>query len=351
MKPTKTTNRIHFTDLEDRRFEDLSLQLVYRLTDWEFLHPDGRSGKDDGVDIRGEEIQETGNNKEWFIQCKRYKKAASSILKKAVDEALSKSISVPDVFLLIVACDISLQSRLTFEKYSKNKGIKDPILWQASTIETKLYSDYPDLLFTFFGISFNKKTESSETKIKKNLAMKRKLRKIFKGAHLGHEVIIHSIKDDSYPEVGEVQNNEISSWFKLEYNGFYVNGIEFVIDIEYVILEKETSLWQAKWARFNPSKEGLKLIDYKDDSGKNNYTYIFKNIINLNKYSVYKSFRIVRIPFSSIIEVDESSDGIYLGPHLYCKFEHNGTPYQERINQLIEGAYLETKNEIEFHHR
>ncbi len=51
-KPTHTINPLHFEDLDPRRFEDLALALVYRLRTWEDIHHDGRTGTDDGVDIR-----------------------------------------------------------------------------------------------------------------------------------------------------------------------------------------------------------------------------------------------------------------------------------------------------------
>ena len=348
VKPTKTINRIHFTDLEDRRFEDLTMQIIYRLKDWVYLHPDGRSGNDKGVDIRGLENLDDEITKEWFIQCKRYKKVVASELKKAVDEAIHKNNKPPFVFLVVVGCDVSLKARQTFEKYSVSKGIKEPILWQAATLETMLYADHPDLLFAFFGISTNKKQLSNEAKFKRNIAMKRKLLKVFKDFKPGHEVIIHSIDDNSYPDVENVPPGKISPWFKLEYNCFYPNGIEFINDIEYIILEKGVIFWNAKWARFSPTKEGLKFISYKDESGKDDYTYDFDKVIDLTKYDIYKTYRIGKISFSSIVDVDENSDGIYLGPHIYCKFEHNFSPYIEMVNQLIDGVHLEMKNEIAF---
>lgn len=33
--PTKTTNRIHFTDLDPIRFEDLCLNIIQRIKNWE----------------------------------------------------------------------------------------------------------------------------------------------------------------------------------------------------------------------------------------------------------------------------------------------------------------------------
>jgi hypothetical protein len=350
-KPTKTINRIHFTDLEDRRFEDLSMQIVYRFKDWVFLHPDGRSGNDDGVDIRGLEKLDDGNTKNWFIQCKRYKKTSASELKKAVDEAISKNNEPPVVFLVVVGCDVSLKARQTFEKYSKGKGIIEPILWQAATLETKLYSDHPDLLFAFFGISLNKNQKNIETKLKTSLSVKRKLNKLLSTAQRGYCIIIHSIDDSTYPNYEEIPKGKISPWFRLEFNDFYTNGIEFILNIEYIILDTTTNFWKAKWARFEPHNEGLDYIKYKTDSGREDSTYNFKKIIDTNKYDIYNTYRIGRISYGNIVEIDEIGDGAYPGIHLYCRFDNDETPYEEFVNQLIDGVHLEMKNEILFAER
>lgn len=53
MHPTKTTNRLHFTDLEPLRFEDLCLNIIQRQKDWKDIRHYGRSGSDEGIDILG----------------------------------------------------------------------------------------------------------------------------------------------------------------------------------------------------------------------------------------------------------------------------------------------------------
>ena len=87
---TTTVGSLHFEDLEPHRFEDLVRQLVYDFKNWKNLEATGRSGSDEGFDIRGweshekdiieneddevrEEIIET-EERIWLIQCKREKK-------------------------------------------------------------------------------------------------------------------------------------------------------------------------------------------------------------------------------------------------------------------------------------
>ncbi|MBK9416863.1 MAG: restriction endonuclease [Flavobacteriales bacterium] len=51
--PTRTINRLHFSDLDPGRFEDLCLKLLSREPDWKELSHPGRSGNDGGIDIHG----------------------------------------------------------------------------------------------------------------------------------------------------------------------------------------------------------------------------------------------------------------------------------------------------------
>jgi hypothetical protein len=85
-KPTTTRNRLHFSDLNPIRFEDLSHAMVYRIHKWDTINHDGRTGTDKGSDIRATRIAETGEIENWAIQCKRYNKFTASQAKKLVGE-------------------------------------------------------------------------------------------------------------------------------------------------------------------------------------------------------------------------------------------------------------------------
>lgn len=152
-KPTKTTNPIHFTDLEPTRFEDLCLALIFPLHPWTDIRHYGRSGGDEGVDIFAKERMEDGVARDWFVQCRRYKFATKSTLKTAVDDALEKAEHSPDVLLVVVACDVSRTAHDAYIEYASKRGVKTPLLWTASIIEAQLYAERRDLLFSFFGIS------------------------------------------------------------------------------------------------------------------------------------------------------------------------------------------------------
>lgn len=58
--PTRTLGPLHLEDLEPYRFEDLVRQLIYDFRNWRALEPTGRSGSDDGFDVRGFEVVSGG---------------------------------------------------------------------------------------------------------------------------------------------------------------------------------------------------------------------------------------------------------------------------------------------------
>src|SRR5512147_787465 len=86
-KATTTVNPLHFEDLEPHRFEDLVRRLLYSFRDWRDIEATGRSGSDEGFDIRawektdsitnvsdeGEEGAHLAEGNLWQVQGKREK--------------------------------------------------------------------------------------------------------------------------------------------------------------------------------------------------------------------------------------------------------------------------------------
>ncbi len=320
-KPTRTTNPLHFEDLDPRRFEDLALALVYRLRTWEDIHHDGRTGSDDGVDIRAIERSIDGSLRHWFVQCKRYQSFASAQARTAVDEALAKAAEPPDVLLLVLGCDVSLATRTEYEAYAAGTGIETAMLWTSSKLEAMLYAEHTDLLFSFFGVSLARAERTRENNVRRTLAMKRKLAKLIPHGKRP-DLIIRSIDDEMYPEVDEAPEGKISSWFKAEFGRHYHNGIELILNIQMIIIDRKTK----KWA----------MIDHKDPLIKAaNFEY--ERVINQTAYVVMKVYTIGRIPFRNIFEVDEDGDEYYNFPHLYCRYVDAGMPYEVILQREVDG--------------
>jgi hypothetical protein len=72
---TRTLNPLPFQDLEPRRFEDLIRQLAYDFREWKSLEAIGRSGADEGMDIRSGTV--IGPPPMWCIRiCSPFSKAS-----------------------------------------------------------------------------------------------------------------------------------------------------------------------------------------------------------------------------------------------------------------------------------
>jgi len=322
-QPTKTINRLHFSDLDPMRFEDLCLNLVARLEDWKEINHFGRKGSDGGVDIFAIKIE---NDREinWVIQCKRYISITKADITEIVDKASVNNIR-QDKLLVIVSCDVSKTLYHYLKDYSVEKGIFETELWTASVIESKLYNDYKDLLFVYFGIRLENKTKDNVTKIKHSLRMEKRVfkelidhkfvkeNKNFKlfmfdpsARFISSEVYIRSVDDTSYPEVIKLTKGQISPWFRTYFYNTYHNGIEFWLDAvigTFVIMDKD-GFWEP-------------LTDYYDKRKEN------------SKYTTIRAKEIGRIPYYNIVDFKTDGDEYNSDPQLFCKFDINGMPFEE----------------------
>lgn len=100
---TRTYGPIHFEDLDPHRFEDLLRELIYDYKDWQTIEATGRSGSDDGFDIRAyEKIEDTSRAEKeedseveeihpmegnlWMIQGKREREIGPKKVKSIIAE-------------------------------------------------------------------------------------------------------------------------------------------------------------------------------------------------------------------------------------------------------------------------
>jgi hypothetical protein len=214
-KVSRTYGPIHFEDLDPHRFEDLVRQLVYDFKDWQTIEGTGRSGSDDGIDIRAFERLATTRSEEgededgrefphpmmgnlWIIQCKREKEIGPKRVGEIIDEIDAKS--PPYGYILAAACNFSKQSYDRFRDKLIEKGVMEFHLWGKAELEDMLYQPKNDhILFTFFGISLVTKRRSRSTEIRRTVANKNKLLRVL-GTELGHvPVLIRDANDEHYP--------------------------------------------------------------------------------------------------------------------------------------------------------
>jgi hypothetical protein len=305
---SKTINQLHFEDLDPIRFEELILSIVYRWKRWKTLDHFGKAGSDDGIDIKASYILDNGKNKEYVFQCKRYKKITLTQLKKIAKDFFEKNSSIPDTYVLAIGCPVSKKNIERFRAILTEQGVSQVIIWTSSILESILYNEYQDLLFAFFGISLVERRNNKATRIRRNIALKKRMQKDFVNHHPTNtieerlkdpssrfehsEILIRSISDKAYPE-NTLLEEDYTGYFKVEAYDFYHNGIIVIHGVEKI---------RVKY------RDG-------DEEGKN-------------------AFKLGYIPYDNIIEYDIDGDEFYNYPHLFCDFVNVHDPF-EKIGYAI----------------
>jgi hypothetical protein len=156
-KPTKTTNPLHFEDLEPHQFEDLIRQLVQDFRSWDKLEPTGRLGADEGYDARGIEVVTGTFGREerlWQIQSKRERSITPKKITEYIEEMIPAGATVPYGVIFGAPCEFSKKARDVFRDELGRKGVREFYLWGKADIEDLLYRPNNDhLLYAYFGIS------------------------------------------------------------------------------------------------------------------------------------------------------------------------------------------------------
>ena len=315
--PTRTTNKLHFEDIEPHRFEDLAYELLYRKQEWKRIDNWGRCGSDDGIDIYCEDKE----GLKWFCQCKRYKSLQSAIVKEVVDKIISNNKNTDNgIILLVVTCEVTKKTSEFFQEYSLKKGFKEAIIWSSLTLEAELYR-HKDLLEKYFGNPYNKEQDKE-----KRIIDSHRIRKEVEEKLLSHRItydiqyakriqedpslkfvydaaIIHSIDEETYPEE---EKNEFgfSRWFKCWFYDITHEGFEFLpkpyIGTK-IAVNIDNRLWRELEENDNPLDNEIALdVDY-----------------------------IGLIPYYNIVHINEDGDDFYPIPHIYCRFKFQGLPYSK----------------------
>lgn len=303
LKPSKTTNKLHFEDLSPRRFEDLCLGIFFKLKNWESIKHYGATGKDDGIDIYASEKIDD-NELKWIVQCKRYKSINKSQLKDVID--IIKQ--VPDIFLLITACDISKNNQDFFENYAKEKKIKKVEIWTQSILEAKLFSDYNDLLFIYFDIDQRKKINSNIQLINRRV----ELRGLFKKE-------LYNKFDPSQPIIG---------FHRFSCSKIIIQKIDYSNEEENV--EDEFG-WYSYFGGepYNITDEGIILVIGLVSGYVKNNKFIQKNEVREenNNIVLSKFFKIGLLSYDNILTYDFHGDEGR--PIMYCKYTGKYGPFKE----------------------
>lgn len=310
MKPSRTINQLHFEDLDPIRFEELILGMVYRSYRWESINHFGKKGSDDGIDIEAVERLENGKLRKYHYQCKRYNRLSKSQLKKIIDDYLMKNPYLPDKYILVVSCSLSKTNIDYLCEYAMSQGLSYVDVWTSSVIETKLYSDYHDLLFSYFGISLSSKRNDIIATVRRNISLKHKMKRDFYKDQkernpdvrerickpyenfICNHILIRSIDDVCYPENNLLVGGHYAYQKSKIYN-FYHNGI--IVFASALVKE-----------------------------------IVVKRHIDDNSYEPEKilAYEFGYLPYNNIIDYDIDGDEFYQFPHLFCDFSGRDHPYE-----------------------
>lgn len=354
---SKTLGPLHFEDLEPHRFEDLVRQLVYDLRDWKKIEATGRSGADEGFDIRAwesifseEELQEEDEEERvitkaegrlWLIQCKREKSITPKKLKKYA-EAINVS---PDQqiygVIFVAACDFSKRSRDAFVDVIRKKGIQQFHLWGKAELEDMLFQPKNDhLLFAYFGISLIIRRRSVRTQIRSKLSIKRKIIKHIGNLNGGNYqgVLIRDSHDTSYPSKDRIKDfDKNPKWWPYQFRGHYYDGIMLLTKRFFAYLADDQVHWDYvpdvndAYNVENPwqDESGSKRLDEKRDRV---WRY-WLEIPNQNQ----AWFEIIRIiPYERIIDIDIDGDrNLPMCPHIYIECTRTGEFFEKEYQAVL----------------
>ena len=307
-KLTRTTNRLHFEDLEPHRFEDLASELLYRKHNWKHFNNWGRSGSDEGIDISCEDETEV----KWFCQCKRNKTISKTEIKKIVDKIVLENKNIKGgIILLIVACNVSKKNTELFEDYSINMGFRDAHIWSASTLEAMLWSNHKDLLSKYF--DFTTGNNNKEKVLQANKMKQVVQKKLLRNIEWNHNTLMQIAQEPSlqfrYAKALIRSINDIDDPYGDDANFCQIFpfqltevGIEF-FDCPWIDFRIAINIDTRCWRKL---KEDDKLLG--------------------NEFEV-RADHTVLIPYYSIVDILEDGDERSEYPIIICDYEFNNTPF------------------------
>ncbi|MBS7565337.1 restriction endonuclease [Mucilaginibacter sp. Bleaf8] len=323
MNPSHTTNRLHFNDLDPLRFEDLCLNIISRHYSWKELVPVGRKGTDGGVDIIGVR-KDNDQLITYYIQCKRYATIVKRDITLLVDKVAANATK-PDVLWVIIACDISRTNFEYLKSYAISKGISSVELWTGQTLEAKLYEKYQDLLLIYFGQGIHVQRQFNIKNLKAGLKMEKRVKKELldlefikdpqnreqlmndpSSKFISDRVLIRSIDDTSYPNIPELLPGQFNPYYRTYFYDLYETGIEFWLGAALgadVIMDKD-GFWEP-------------ILNSRDER------------LSDPNFTVIQAKQIGRIAYKDIIELKPEGDNRYTEPHIICRFDYDGMPYEE----------------------
>ncbi len=332
-KTTKTLGPLHFEDLEPHRFEDLVRQLIYDFKPWRLLEGTGRTGLDEGFDVRGWELltstaddetdtdegnatTELGNL--WLIQCKREKSLTPKKLVGYADDIKGSEIYG---VTFVAACEFSKKARDDFRAKLQSKGIQEVHLWGKAELEDMLFQPKNDhLLFAYFGISLVVRRRSAQTRIRHRLSIKKKAATVLGDFNNDHyrQIILRAMDDENYPRDWEKPESE-RRWRYAYFKRHISNGIVCTVREHFAYLHEDRRQWDY-FSDFNDVAYSCEPIwERKERAEERDRVFNFWSSIPQESRAWLRIQWL--IPYEDIIAIDGDGDAFTENPLIYFDFD------------------------------
>jgi hypothetical protein len=356
IKAAKTINPLHFEDLEPHRFEDLVRRLLYGFRDWKDIEATGRSGSDEGFDVRAWEKAEAVTNVDeegeegihsldgrlWQIQGKREKTIAPTRMRSLIRDGVDLA-KPPYGYILAAATNISKAAYDVFREELKKKGVKEFYFWGKDHLEDQLSLPQNDeILFTFFGLSLSPRRRSRTTEVKFVINNKNKILKlIFGNEHLSSDqpvpqhkgFLLRDIKAEYYPFQREYPDFEKHRrWEEHDAVQVSATGVLFRIRERYAYLDIARKEWDFSGAvDLVPRKHNLDAANHArlEIEGKK-IEHFWRHLPQRHqaKLIVYGF-----VSFADMLLIDDKGDPQFTDPHILIDFGPDG-PFRYSVANL-----------------
>jgi hypothetical protein len=367
-RTTRTLNPLPFQDLEPHRFEDLVRQLAYEFREWVSLEAIGRSGADEGIDIRGvervaaapslvtaddadgeDEPSPVAAEQVWIFQCKREKSMSPSDVTKAVAASLDGK-DVPHGFVLAAACDLSKKARDTFRAEMVKRGVAEFHVWARGELEDMLFQAANDrLLFAYFAISLQPRKRSLATTLRSEIALKKQLKRLLESEEgsNGIGVLLRDPTEDRYPYAPKSSKEPRARWLARKALHLRKPGHLAVLDgMHPAWIAPDGKGWdfmgdcnRARSAVHLPP--GAWARDEDDDPGRPGEDH--RRLLDFfHEYVPERDQAWVHVtryvPLARIVAVDPIGDGYFPVPHILVEFDDDRGPYGDDLSARFESS-------------
>ena len=343
-RPGRTINQLHFEDLEPHRFEDLVRQLVYGFRDWVALEPLGRSGADEGIDIRGiERVRPTfGSSFEeaddedpdvdreyrtWFIQCKREKTFGPAKARAVAGMALAGASEPPFGFILAAPCDLSKQTRDTLASELRAAGVSQVLAWGRGDLEDQLFLPANDhLLFAYFGTSLQVRRRNQVTELRTRLAKKRQVYRAI--GDLNHvswtSVLVRDPTEAGYPFRDQVEDFDEANppwlWTQFRYHS-NPDTVALIFRQHHAWITPDRKRFDVieTCSHVTPGRTVFDNLPKRDEACDRLLRYFYSEVPEGERAWL---MMVGKIPLDDILLVDDLGDGFNDPPHLLVTRDH-----------------------------